>query len=143
MTAQIRPRSSSGIRNLAIVFAIVGVLYLAREILIPLVFAIVLSMILAPAVGLLQKLRIGRVPSALFVFVIASCSAGAIGWVIFNDFIEVAIGLPQYRENIDRKLQAFNAPGTSALSRAADSVKELSNQLLRIPGHVNKRSGKW
>jgi predicted PurR-regulated permease PerM len=132
MTAQIRPRSSSGIRNLAIVFAIVGVLYLAREILIPLAFAIVLSMIVAPAVGLPQKLRIGRVPSALFVFVIASCSAGAIGWVIFNDFIEVAIGLPQYRENIDRKLQAFNAPGTSALSRAADSVKELSNQLSTV-----------
>lgn len=132
MTAQLRPRSSSGIRNLAIVCAVVGVLYLAREILIPLAFAIVLSMILAPAVALLQKLRIGRVPSALFVFVVASCSAGAIGWVIFNDIIEVAIGLPQYRENIDRKLQAFNSPGTSALSRAADSVKELSSQLSTV-----------
>jgi predicted PurR-regulated permease PerM len=132
MTAQLRPRSSSGIRNLAIVFAVVGILYLAREILIPLAFAIVLSMILAPAVALLQKLRIGRVPSALFVFVIAACSAAAIGWVIVNDFVEVAVGLPQYRENIDRKLQAFNAPGTSALGRAADSVKELSNQLSTV-----------
>ncbi len=129
MTAQLRPRNSSGIRNLAIVFAVVGILYLAREILIPLAFAIVLSMILAPAVALLQKLRIGRVPSALFVFVVAACSAGAIGWVIVNDFVDVAVGLPQYRANIDRKLQAFNAPGTSALGRAADSVKELSNQL--------------
>jgi predicted PurR-regulated permease PerM len=132
MTAQPRPRTSSGIRNLAIVFAVVGVLYLTREILIPLAFAIVLAMILAPAVALLQKLRIGRVPSALFVFVVASCSAGAIGWVIVNDFVEVAIGLPQYRQNIDRKLQAFNAPGTSALGRAADSVKELSNQLATV-----------
>jgi predicted PurR-regulated permease PerM len=132
MTAQLRPRGSSQIRNLAIVFAVVGVLYVAREILIPLAFAIVLSMILAPAVALLQKLRVGRVPAALFVFVAASCSAGAIGWVIINDFIEVAIGLPQYRENIDRKLQAFNAPGTSALGRAADSVKELSNQLATV-----------
>ncbi|MGA7240457.1 MAG: AI-2E family transporter [Bryobacteraceae bacterium] len=132
MTAQLRPRSSSGIRNLAIVCAVVGILYVAREILIPLAFAIVLSMILAPAVGLLQKLRIGRVPSALFVFVVASCSAGAIGWVIVNDFVDVAIGLPRYRQNIDRKLQAFNAPGTSALGRAADSVKELSNQLSTV-----------
>jgi predicted PurR-regulated permease PerM len=132
MTAQLRPRNPSGIRNLAIVFAVVGVLYLAREILIPLAFAIVLSMILAPAVALMQKLRIGRVPSALFVFVVASCSAGAIGWVIVNDFVDVAIGLPQYRENIDRKLQSLNAPGTSALGRAADSVKQLSNQLSTV-----------
>lgn len=93
MTAQLRSRSSSGIRNLAIVFAVVGVLYLAREILIPLAFAIVLSVILAPAVALLQKLRVGRVPAALIVFVAASCSAGAIGWVILNDFVDVAIGL--------------------------------------------------
>jgi predicted PurR-regulated permease PerM len=132
MTAQLRSRSSSGIRNLAIVFAVVGVLYLAREILIPLAFAIVLSVILAPAVALLQKLRVGRVPAALIVFVAASCSAGAIGWVILNDFVDVAIGLPQYRANIDRKLQALNAPGTSALGRAADSVKELSNQLSTV-----------
>ena len=132
MTAQLRSRNSSGIRNLAIVFAVVAILYLARELLIPLAFAIVLSMILAPAVALLQKLRIGRIPSALFVFVVASCSAGAIGWVIVNDFVDVAIGLPQYRANIDRKLQAFNAPGSSALGRAADSVKELSNQLATV-----------
>jgi predicted PurR-regulated permease PerM len=132
MTAQLRPRNSSGIRNLAIVFAVVAVLYLTREILIPLAFAIVLSLILAPAVALLQRLRVGRAPSAVLVFVVAASAAGAIGWVIFNDFVEVAVGLRQYRENIDRKLQAFNAPGSSALSRAADSVKELSNQLSAV-----------
>lgn len=132
MAPRLKPPASSGIRNLAIVFAVVGVLYFARELLIPLAFAIVLSMILAPAVALLQKLRIGRVPSALLVFVVASSAAGAIGWVIFNDVVEVAIGLPQYRDNIDRKLQALNGSGTSALGRAADSVKELSNELATV-----------
>ena len=65
MTAEPRTRTSPAIRNLALVFAVVGILYLAREILIPLAFAIVLSMILAPAVALLQKLHVGRVASAL------------------------------------------------------------------------------
>ena len=40
-----------------------AVLYLARDILIPLAFAITLALILSPAVGWLQKLHIRRFPA--------------------------------------------------------------------------------
>lgn len=129
MTGQPKTAPSSALRNLALLITVVGVLYLARDLLIPLAFAIVLSIILAPAVALVQKLHVGRVPAALFVIVAAAAAAGAVGWVIFNDFVDVAISLPQYRENINRKLQSLNAPSSSALGRAANSVKELSAQL--------------
>jgi predicted PurR-regulated permease PerM len=127
---------SSGIRNIAILCAVVAVLYLARDLLIPLAFAITLSMILAPFVAWLQKLRLGRVPSALLVMVVATASVGGISWVIFNDLVEVAIELPGYKDNIDKKIQALNAPGKSAFGRAAASVQELSKQIASAPPPV-------
>jgi predicted PurR-regulated permease PerM len=120
---------SSGIRNIAILVAVVAVLYLAREILIPLAFAVTLSLILAPAIAWLEKLRLGRVPAALLVMALAMAGAGAIGWVIFNDLVDVANQLPEYQQNIHKKLEAIRAPGTGAVGRAAASVKALGKEL--------------
>jgi predicted PurR-regulated permease PerM len=128
----IRPSKSpvsSGLRNMAILVAVVAVLYLASAILIPLAFAVTLSLILTPATAWLEKLRVGRVPAALLVMTVAIAGAGAAGWVIFNDLVAVANQLPEYQENIHKKLEAIRAPNTGAVGRAAASVKELGKEL--------------
>jgi len=56
-----QPAGSSGVRTAAILLAVIAMLYLAREILIPLAFALTLALILTPAVVWLQKMRVGRV----------------------------------------------------------------------------------
>jgi uncharacterized BrkB/YihY/UPF0761 family membrane protein len=61
----IQPRRSSGIRITPIVIGVIAALYLARDVFIPLAFAITLTFVLAPAVAWLQKLRIGRFPATL------------------------------------------------------------------------------
>ncbi len=61
---------SSGVRTAAILIGVIFVLYEAREIFIPLAFAITLALILSPAVGLLQKLRIGRAPAVALVMLL-------------------------------------------------------------------------
>ena len=55
MTVHSKSPVSSGVRNLAILVGVVAVLYLAREILIPLAFAVILSLILAPAIAWLES----------------------------------------------------------------------------------------
>jgi predicted PurR-regulated permease PerM len=125
MTKPQKASASSGIRNFAILVTVVAVMYAARDLLIPLAFAVTLSMILAPVVALLQKLHLGRVPSAILVVLVATACAGGISWVIFNELVAVAIELPGYQENITNKIEAIRAPGNSALGRAANSVKEL------------------
>jgi predicted PurR-regulated permease PerM len=114
---------------MAILVAVVAVLYLASAILIPLAFAVTLSLILTPATAWLEKLRVGRVPAALLVMTVAIAGAGAAGWVIFNDLVAVANQLPEYQENIHKKLEAIRAPNTGAVGRAAASVKELGKEL--------------
>jgi predicted PurR-regulated permease PerM len=136
MTVHSKSPVSSGLRNIAILVAVVGVLYLARELLIPLAFAVTLSLILAPPIAWLQKLRMGRIPAALLVLVLAIAGAAAIGWMIFNDLVAVANQLPEYQANIHKKLEAIRAPNTGAVGRAAASVKELGKELANPPSPV-------
>ena len=123
------PRRSSGIRIAAILIGVIGVLYLARDILIPLAFAITLALVLSPAVGWLQKLRLRRFPAVLLIMLVSITVVGGISYVIFNQLLEVVNGLPSYRENIDNKIRAFRTPNKGALGRAAQSVKELGKEL--------------
>ena len=128
-----RPSGSSSTRTAAIVIAVVTVLYLAREILIPLAFAITLTLILTPAVSWLRKLRLGQAPSVFLVMVISVVSAGAISWVIFDQLLEVLNELPRYQQNIHNKIEAIRTPSNGALGRAAESVKELGKELATQP----------
>jgi predicted PurR-regulated permease PerM len=127
-----RPSDSSSVRTIGILIAVIAVLYLAREIFIPLAFAITLTLILAPAVAWLQKIHLGRVPSVFLVMAVSIAVAGGIGWVIFNQLLDVANELPSYQENIHSKIQAMRAPSKNALGRAADTVKELGKELATV-----------
>jgi predicted PurR-regulated permease PerM len=136
MTVRSKSPVSSGLRNIAILVAVVGVLYMARELLIPLAFAVTLSLILAPPIAWLQKRHLGRIPAALVVMVLAIAGTAAIGWTIFNDLVAVANQLPEYQANIHKKLVAIRAPNTGAVGRAAASVKELGKELANAPSPV-------
>ena len=123
----------SGVRTAGILVAVIAVLYLARGILIPLAFAITLALVLTPAVAGLQKLRLRRFPSVLLVMAVSIAIAGGVGWVIFNQLMEVVNDLPGYQQNIHNKIEAMRSPSKGALGRAAASVKELGKELSNTP----------
>ncbi len=127
------PSGSSSIRTAAILVAVIAVLYVARQILIPLAFAITLTFILTPAVAWLRRLRLGRVPSVLLVMIVSIAAAGAISLVIFNQLVEIANELPRYQQNIHNKIEAMRTGSKGALGRAAASVKELGKELSSAP----------
>ncbi len=104
-------------------------LYLAREILIPLALAITLALVLTPAVRWLQKLHIGRFPAALFAILVSLAGVTGISYIIFNQVVQVATELPSYQENIDNKIRALRMRDTGALGRAAKSVQKLGKEL--------------
>jgi predicted PurR-regulated permease PerM len=116
-------------RTAATIIAVTAALYLAREILIPLAFAVTLALVLSPAVGWLQKLHIRRFAAVLAIILVLVAASGTLGYVIFNQFLQVVSDLPAYRENIDNKIKALQAPPKSALGRAAHSVQELGKEL--------------
>ena len=125
-----RGNGSSGTRTLVFVIAlVVAVLYLAREILIPLAFAVTLALVLSPAVVGLGKIHIGRAPASLLVVTLLLVGVTGMSVVIFNQLVQVINELPNYRDNIDSKIEAMRAPAKGALGRATQNVRELGKEL--------------
>jgi predicted PurR-regulated permease PerM len=107
----------------------IAALYFAREILIPLAFALTLTFLLTPAVVVLQRLHAGRVVSVLTTVLVSVAIIGGITWVIATQLVDVANQLPLYSQNIHAKIEAFHLPATGQLGRAAKSVEDLVQEL--------------
>jgi predicted PurR-regulated permease PerM len=80
-------------------------------------------------VALLQRLHLGRVVSVLTTVLVSIAMAGGIGWIIASQLLDVADQLPEYRQNIHAKIAAFHIPATGQLGHAAESVKEIVQEL--------------
>ncbi len=105
-----------------------AILYLARDVLIPLALAILLSFLLAPLVRRLEHWSLGRVPSTVIAVVIGFSIIGGIGLVASRQALSLAAKLPEYRENIREKIHALRAPQNGTISKAAEAIKELENE---------------
>jgi predicted PurR-regulated permease PerM len=115
--------------TVVLVFAIVAALYFARDILIPLAFALTLTFLLTPAVTYLEKLRMGRVLPVILTVLVSMAAAGWITWIIANQLVDVASQLPTYRQNIHAKIEALRNRGTGPLGRAADSAQDIRREI--------------
>jgi predicted PurR-regulated permease PerM len=86
---------------------ILALLYLGRSVLIPLALAIMLSLLVAPLIRALRRLRIGKTSSVLIAVaaltVIGVGAAAALG----TQILHIAESLPQYESNVKRKLKTL------------------------------------
>ena len=105
-----------------------AILYLARDVLIPLALAILLSFLLAPLVRCLETWKLGRLPSTLIAVMIGFTIIGGIGLVAARQALSLAAKLPEYRENIREKIHALRAPQNGTLGKAAEAIKELESE---------------
>jgi predicted PurR-regulated permease PerM len=103
-----RPQAqTSGLSPFIGVAIAVAVLYLARDLLQPFAFAMLLAFLLSPFVKRLEGWRVHRVPAALLVFLFASALVAIVGWVVANQLIEIVESLPRYSDNVQHKLVAL------------------------------------
>lgn len=128
--------SSKSLTVIAFVLAIAA-LYFGRTVFIPLALALVLSFLLTPFVNLLEKIRLKRVPSVLVVVVLALGLIGLATWVVTGQLVEIMVNLPDYKANIDAKIQTLHSSSTGKLSKAAGSIEELNKELSTVPGRIS------
>jgi predicted PurR-regulated permease PerM len=106
-------------------------LYFGREIIIPIALAILLSFVLAPLVGLLQRMRVPRGLAVVSVVVLAFALIFAMGSVLASQLTQLAGDLPRYQSTISEKIQLFRdtTAGRGTLERASGMLKDLSKEL--------------
>ncbi len=91
-----RPRRSVVIALLIVA----GVLYLAKEVLVPLAVAILFAFLLAPAVRRLEQWKLPRLAATLIVVLFAFAVVASIAGVAASQAVALGAQLPEYRQNI-------------------------------------------
>ena len=115
-----RPADAAGIMTVFV--TLVATLYFGKEVLIPVTLALMLAFILAPLVELLERLRLGRVPSVLLGVIVALGVVLAIGGVIGTQVADLATNLPQYAATVEKKVDTVKTYTVGRLSQLADKV---------------------
>ncbi len=120
--------SLATISNLLLSAFIILLLYFGREILVPLALSALLTFMLAPLVTKLQR-WIGRIAAVLLVVVMIFAAAGAVGWAMTSQAIDLANELPSYKENIRIKIHAIQGSGQGSFSKISETIEDLKNDL--------------
>ena len=127
-----RPAESQNLVNGLVIFlAVCAVLFYGQQILIPIVLAILLSLLLAPCVRALQKLRIPKSAAIISVVCIAFAILFAMTAVLATNLTNLAGDLPQYESNLREKARSlkFATSGGVTMEKAANVLKDLQTEL--------------
>jgi predicted PurR-regulated permease PerM len=114
---------------LLLVGLVILTLYFARDLLAPMAFALVLNFLLSPAVERLERWRLSRAPAVVLVILIFFSGLGVTAWVVARQLVHVAELLPDYRENIQTKLDSLHTPIGGAAGNAISTLEEMTQQL--------------
>jgi predicted PurR-regulated permease PerM len=122
---------------LATIILLVATLHYARNVLVPLCLAILLTFILSPVASQLEKAGLRRVAAVSVLFIAAAVT---LAWVVGHQVIDVAAQVPEYRENIDRKLESVRSIGDGKLKGFVDSIDGLQQEIFaNSPSPVQPR----
>lgn len=110
-------------------FLLVASLYLAREVLIPLCLAGLITFLLAPVASKLEGWRLPRTVSSLLVVVLAAVSVCSVGWVVLGQVYNLALELPKYQENVSHKVGVLHLGSPGRLSATVQMLDDLGRQI--------------
>lgn len=130
---------ASLVQGLIIATIVIAALYFAREVLLPLALAILLSFVLTPLLLFLHKIKVPRVPAVAIVVTLAFAIIFGLGWLLSQQMAQLAKDLPAYQRVLSEKIGTLRKTATSspALEKAAGALKGLEQELSQPADAVN------
>ncbi|MGD9724473.1 MAG: AI-2E family transporter [Pirellulales bacterium] len=112
--------------SVLVTVVVLGVLYWAQAVFIPLTLAILLTLILAPPVAAIQRLGVGRVPAVVLVVTLVTGLVIGVGWLVTRQFVQLAYDLPTYSDTIKARVRSLKTmatgPSTGRIGKLIDEV---------------------
>ena len=120
------------LQGLLIAALVITGLYVAREVLLPLVLAILLSFVLTPALLFLRRLKVPRVIGVAIVVASAFAVIFALGWLMSQQATQLAEAMPRYQHVLADKIAALRKSATASpvFEKAADAIRGLKRELV-------------
>ena len=111
---------------------VVAVLYWAKDILVPVALAILISFVLTPPVLSLQR-KIGRLPAVLLVVSLVFSGLGLATWGIVRQMGSLSTDLVAYRTNIRAKVKDVRGVGRGGSVERLQSTLEDIKKDMGVP----------
>jgi predicted PurR-regulated permease PerM len=121
--------------------ATVLILYVARGLLIPFAFALMLAFLLAPAVVRLEARRVPRVPAVAITGIFAFTLICGVGYVVVGQLLNVARELPAYRLNVQKKIASVHLPAAQLLQNAFAAMEGIGGDIATGGGSATPNRG--
>jgi predicted PurR-regulated permease PerM len=137
------PSGFFGVLVLLTVGLVVAFLYFARDVIVPIALAILLSFLLAPAIRWLRRWHLGRVTAVTLTVPIAFLAIIGFSAVVVQETSSLAEQLPEYRWNLEAKIRSLPGvvPGAGVLRRATSMVQELGKELKQSETEISTSAG--
>ena len=133
-------RLTSGPAYLQVLLSLVltvGILHLAKAVIVPLALAVLLTFILTPIVAAVQRRGLGRVPAVLVTVLLAFLLFGAVAWGVGMQVNKLARELPEKKDKIQRKIADLRGSGEGVFGKLAQMFHELGEE----PGKTEAAPG--
>lgn len=119
--------------RMIIIVSLCAILYFGQDVLIPIVLAILLSILLAPVVRGLQRIRFPKALAVLFAVTLAILVMAGTAFLVGRTLANLAADLPSYEANLREKARTVKLATASgdAIDRAAEVLKDLQKELER------------
>jgi predicted PurR-regulated permease PerM len=110
---------------------VVAFLYFARDVVVPIALAVLLSFLLAPGVRWLRRWHIGRVPAVALTALIAFLAILGFAAIVVQEISSLAQQIPGYRSNLEAKIHSLPGilPGGGVLRRVTSMMQDLGREL--------------
>jgi predicted PurR-regulated permease PerM len=106
----------------------VAVLYFARDLLIPVAFALLLAFLLTPIVKRLEAWKIPRAPASVTVLTVVTALFCVLGYLVATQLISIVEILPQYSGKLSAKIAALQGR-SSGMSQVITALEDMGRQI--------------
>ncbi|OAI56981.1 hypothetical protein AYO49_03140 [Verrucomicrobiaceae bacterium SCGC AG-212-N21] len=108
---------------------VVALLYLGRDLLMPLALACLFTFLLNPLVKRLVFWHIPRVPGVVTITVLCFSTLALIGWLIGGELANLAAEIPNHRQNIRKRVESLQKMGENpVLKRLRQLVGDVESR---------------
>jgi predicted PurR-regulated permease PerM len=124
---------------------VLALLYLGREVLVPITLALILSLLMAPPVRWLRKIGLGHAPSVLIAVLVLVMFLVGLTTIIGSQLAHMASSLPQYEQTVHTKIQTLSQLTAGRLEAVQDEVSRVVSQFgdraAQSPGLADAQQG--
>jgi predicted PurR-regulated permease PerM len=119
------------VSNVMVGAFVIAILYFARDILVPIALAVLLSFVLAPLVRTLQRVKAPRALAVLGAVSVAFLITFGLATMVMIEVTQLAVDLPRYESTLSEKVRNLrDAVGrTGLLTNASNLLKDLDREL--------------